>query len=170
MARKIVLHTGFWHRNKINKLGGKNEKLVMAYLLCNPSFSRTGIYTIYSEAIASGIGRKVINAEEVREALVSLEKAELIRYEHEADVVYILEFGQYSSFNSGKPIIVAMELLADFEEIDRDNSIVMGFWCDYIEKNKEKLTLFNEKLLKSKSNPDKISIRPILDLILLNKN
>ncbi len=63
-----------------------------------------------------------------------------------------------------------MELLADFEEIDRDNSMVMGFWCDYIEKNKEKLTLFNEKLLKSKSNPDKISIRPILDLILLSKN
>ena len=165
-----MLHSGFWHRQKVNKLKTKEESLVFAYLLCNPKVTRTGIYTIFSEEIASGIGRNIITAEQARKAIVELEKVGLIKYEHDADIVYIINFSQYSSIDSGKPTIVAKELLADFQEIDRDNKISMQFWFDFIQENKEKLKVFENRLSKSKNNVEKLTINSLLNLVLPNKN
>jgi len=165
MAKKIILHSGFWHKQKVNKLNSKDSSLVFAYLLCNPKVNRIGIYTIFSEEIASGIGRKIIDAEEVRKALIELEESGLIKYEHESDVVYIINFRQYSNFDSGKPIIIAKELLYDFEEFDRDNLIVFEFWKNYIEFNIDQLKSFENRLSNSKSNIEKLTIISLINFI-----
>lgn len=166
MAKKVIINTAFWHRQKLNKLNSKDASLVFPYLICNPKVTRTGIYTIFSEEIASGIGRKIIDAEEVRRAITELEEAGLIQYEHDADIVYIINFKQYCCLDSGEPTIIAKELLDDFKEIDRNNKIVLGFWLDYVQENQDQLLLIENRLEKSKNNKKKLTLKPLLDLIL----
>jgi len=169
MAKRIILNTAFWHKQKVNKLKSKDATMVFAYLLSNPKITRTGIYTIFSEEIASGLGRNIIDAEQTRAALEELETTGLIKYEHEADVVYIVGFRQYSNFASGKPSIVANELLAEFEEYDKDNKRIANFWFEYVQENQEQLLVFEDRLNRSRANTEKVTIKPLLDLILPNK-
>ncbi len=170
MAKKILLHTALWHKPKINKIKSWRAKLVMIYLLSNPKVSRTGIYIIFSEEIASGIGRDVIDAEQAREAIKELELTGLIKYEHVADIVYIININQYGSVDSGRPDIVAKEILDDFNDLDRENKMVMQFWLDYVQINQEELKALNDNATKCKYNKTSITLQPILDLFLPKKN
>lgn len=128
--------------------------------------SRSGIYTVYSGGISEGIGRHIISAQEVRETLKELEEDGIIKYEHDLDIVYIINFHKYVPFGSGKPVIIGSDLLSDFEEFNV-NSTTLIFWQDYINKNADKLIKLEDKLSRpgNKGNPDKITIRPLLNLI-----
>lgn len=169
MAKKHLISSGRWHTKKVNQLGSLESKIVFEYLLSNPLTSRSGIYTIYSGGISEGIGRKLLSAERVREVILKdLEKQELIQYEHEDDIVYILDFHKYIPFGNGKPHIIASELLMDFEEYDFiKNPRCKTFWDDYVNKNSSKLLALEDKLCRpgNKGNPDKITIKSLLNLI-----
>lgn len=168
MAKKHLINSGRWHISKINKLKSLEQKIVFEYLLSNPLVSRSGIFTIYSGGISEGIGKHLISAEKVREILEELQISGLINYEHEEDIAYILDFHKYVPFGSGKPAIIASELLTDFEEFNfGHNHPATAFFIDYVRKNKDKLQKLEEKLNRpgNKGNPDKISIKSLLDLL-----
>ncbi len=165
MSKKHLITSGRWHANKVNKLKTLESKIVFEYLLSNPLTSRSGIYTIYSGGISEGIGRHLISAEMVREVVLRyLETEGLIKYCHDQDIVYILDFHRFIPFGSGKPAIIGKELLDEFEDSNCDsNQIVAEFWRDYVEKNRSKLNKLQEKLGKGgKGNPDNINLLPLL--------
>jgi hypothetical protein len=137
MAKKQIISTGRWHNHAVNKLIKTLEaKSVWEYILSNPLTSRSGIYTIYSGAISEGIGRKLITAERVREALIELEEVGLIKYEHEQDVLYILDFHKWIPFGNGKPPIIGSELLEAFDESE-NSLIIKEWWVEYANKNQK---------------------------------
>lgn len=161
MAKKQVLDTGFWLHPFLGSLN-EREVLLMTYLAHNPIVSRTGIYVILSGTISGGL-RERINTEEVKRTMIKLAEKGCIGYDPVDHIVYIKKFHLiFTPFGSGKPEIIANDLLIDFENgMQFPNKFMKECWQNYVTENFDKLKEMDDRLQRSKS---KLSLKKLLDL------
>ncbi len=152
MAKKHLIDTGRWTYPPFYKLSA-DEKVVMTYLISNPLASKSGIYRILSGAIIDGVGEHILpDTAKVRLILDNLEKKNLIKYDRENHILYILKFHErYVPFGSLASDLLAAEILKEMTEFEQPE-----FWALYVEENFERANEFFDEAIKNSKNPDKL--------------
>lgn len=112
MGRYAAVFTKIWQDNKFRALDD-NAKTLFLYLLTSPHGNLIGLYYMPLAYASADLGRGI---EGVSKGLSDLEKAGMIRYDKEAQVVLIVNFLKYNPINNDNQAKGALQQLEGLPE------------------------------------------------------